>query len=56
MEAETHPDPFQEAMTHGLQRACKSPPRAVTAAQVYVITRKQQARTVAERTSEHAAR
>ena len=36
MTAETHPDPFQDAMGHGLQRAVQIASCAVTAAQVYV--------------------
>ena len=44
MEAETYPDPFREAMTHGLQRAMEVASLAVTAAQVYVYHQKAEAR------------
>jgi hypothetical protein len=48
MEAETHPDPFREAMTHGLQRAMQVASFAGTAAQVYVYHQKTQARVAAD--------
>jgi hypothetical protein len=46
---QTHPDPFQEAMQHGLQRALQIGASAATAAQVYAYHRKTQARSVSER-------
>jgi hypothetical protein len=49
METETHPDPFQDAMSHGLHRAIQVASCAVTAAQVYVHQKRAQARVVAER-------
>jgi hypothetical protein len=49
MEAETHPDPFREAMTHGLQRAMQVASLAGTAAQVYVYHQKTEARAAADR-------
>jgi hypothetical protein len=49
MSAETHPDPFQDAMGHGLQRAVQVASCAVTAAQVYLYQQKTQARAAAER-------
>ncbi len=49
METETHPDPFQDAMSHGLHRAVQVASCAVTAAQVYVHQKRAQARVVAER-------
>jgi hypothetical protein len=49
MEAETHPDPFRDAMTHGLQRAMQVASCAVTAAQVYVYHQKTQARAAADK-------
>jgi hypothetical protein len=49
MDTETHPDPFQDAMNHGLYRAVQVASCAVTAAQVYVYQRRAQARVVAER-------
>ena len=49
MSAETHPDPFQDAMGHGLQRAVQITSCAVTAAQVYVYQQRTQARAAAER-------
>ena len=48
MEAETHPDPFHEATTHGLQRAMQVASFAGTAAQVFVYHQKAQARAAAE--------
>ncbi len=49
MEAETHPDPLREAMTHGLQRATQIASFAGTAAQVFIYHQKTQARAAAER-------
>lgn len=49
MEAETHPDPFREAVNHGLQRAMQVASCAVTAAQVVAYQYKAQARASAER-------
>lgn len=49
MSAETHPDPFQDAMSHGLQRAVQITSCAVTAAQVYVHQQRNQAMAAAER-------
>jgi hypothetical protein len=49
METETHPDPFQDAMSHGLHRAIQVASCAVTAAQVYVHQKRAQAMVVAER-------
>ena len=49
MTAESHPDPFQDAMGHGLQRAIQVASCAVTAAQVYAYQQRTQAMAVAER-------
>jgi hypothetical protein len=49
MTAESHPDPFQDAMGHGLQRAIQVASCAVTAAQVYAYQHRTQAMAVAER-------
>jgi hypothetical protein len=49
METETHPDPFQDAMSHGLHRAVQVASCTVTAAQVYVHQKRAQARVIAER-------
>jgi hypothetical protein len=49
MTAESHPDPFQDAMGHGLQRAIQMTSCAVTAAQVYAYQHRTQAMAVAER-------
>jgi hypothetical protein len=49
MTAETHPDPFQDAMGHGLQRAIQVASCAVTAAQVYAYQQRTQAMATAER-------
>jgi hypothetical protein len=46
---QTHPDPFQEAMQHGLQRVLQIGASAATAAQVYAYHQKLQARAVGER-------
>jgi hypothetical protein len=49
MTAETHPDPFQDAMGHGLQRAVQITSCAVTAAQVYLYQQRTQAMATVER-------
>jgi len=49
MTAETHPDPFQDALGHGLQRAVQVASCAVTAAQVYLYQQRAQATAAAER-------
>jgi hypothetical protein len=49
MTAETHPDPFHDAMGHGLQRAVQITSCAVTAAQVYLYQQRNQAMATAER-------
>ncbi len=49
MNAETHPDPFQDALGHGLQRAVQVTSCAVTAAQVYIHQQRNQAMAAAER-------
>ena len=49
MTAETHPDPFQDAMGNGLQRAVQITSCAVTAAQVYIHQQRVQAMATAER-------
>jgi hypothetical protein len=49
MTAETHPDPFQDAMGHGLQRAVQITSCAVTAAQVYLYQQRTQGMATAER-------
>jgi hypothetical protein len=49
MTAETHPDPFQDALGHGLQRAVQIASCAVTAAQVYVYQQRTHATATAER-------
>ena len=49
MEADTYPDPFQDAASHGLQRAMQVASCAVTATQVVAYQLKTQARAVAER-------
>jgi hypothetical protein len=46
---QTHPDPFQEALSHGVQRAIEIASCAVTAAQVYAYQQRTQARGVRER-------
>src|SRR5215472_3551586 len=46
---QTYPDPFQEAMQHGLHRALQIGGAAATAAQVYAYHQKTQARAVGER-------
>lgn len=49
MTAETHPDPFGDAVGHGLQRAVEVVSCAVTAAQVYAYQQRAQAAAAAER-------
>jgi len=49
MDTGSHPDPFGDAMSHGLQRAVQIASCAVTAAQVYVYQQRTQARIVVER-------
>jgi len=45
----THPDPFQDAMQAGVQRAVQLGSCALTAAQVYLYQQRNHARTAAER-------
>jgi len=49
MTAETHPDPFHDAMGQGLQRALHVGSSVVTGAQVYVYLKRTQAMATAER-------
>ena len=49
MDAENHPDPFQDAMHDAAQRAVRVASCAVTAAEVYVHHQRAQARAVTER-------
>lgn len=49
MDAANHPDPFRDAMSHGLQRAVQVASSAVTGAQAYMYLQRTQARAVAER-------
>ncbi len=49
MTAETHPDPFQDAIGNGVQRAVQVTSCAVTAAQVYLHQQRAQAMATAER-------
>jgi hypothetical protein len=49
MTAETHPNPFQDAMGDGLQRAIQIVSCAVTAAQMYLHQQRTQAMAAAER-------
>ncbi len=49
MTAETLPDPFQDALGHGIQRAVQVASCAVTAAQVYLYQHRSQAMAAAER-------
>jgi hypothetical protein len=49
MTAETHPDPFQDAIGNGVQRAVQVTSCAVTAAQVYLHQQRVQALATAER-------
>jgi hypothetical protein len=46
---QVHPDPFQEAMHHGLQRALQIAASAATAVQVYAYHQRSQTRGVSER-------
>lgn len=46
---QSYPDPFQEAIQHGLQRALQIGASAATAAQVYAYHQKSQARGASER-------
>jgi hypothetical protein len=49
MEPANHPDPFQDALSHGLQRAVQVVSSVVTGAQVYAHLRRTQARAATER-------
>ena len=49
MEPANHPDPFQDALSHGLHRALQVASSVITGAQVYVYLKRTQARAVAER-------
>ncbi|MGH3217936.1 MAG: hypothetical protein ACRDPY_04260 [Streptosporangiaceae bacterium] len=49
MEPASHPDPFQDALSHGLHRALQVASSVVTGVQVYVYLKRTQARAVAER-------
>lgn len=49
MEPANHPDPFQDALNHGLQRAVQVASSVFTGAQVYVHLRRTQARAATER-------
>ncbi len=49
MEPVNHPDPFQDALSHGLQRAVQVASSVFTGAQVYVHLRRTQARAAAAR-------
>jgi hypothetical protein len=49
MEPGNHPDPFQDALSHGLHRAVQVASSVITGAQVYVYLKRTQARAVAER-------
>jgi hypothetical protein len=49
MDTGNHPDPFQDAMSHGVQRAVQVASSVMTGAQVYVYLQRTQARAVAER-------
>ena len=49
MDAENHPDPFQDAVHHGLQRTVQVASVAVTAAQIYLHHKNSQAGVAAER-------
>jgi hypothetical protein len=49
MSAETHPDPFHDAMNHGLQRALQVASSVMTGTQVYVYLKRTQAMAAAER-------
>lgn len=49
MDPQTHPDPFHDAMSHGLQRFVQVASSAVTGAQAYAYLQRAHARTLAER-------
>jgi hypothetical protein len=49
MDTASHPDPFQDAMSHGLQRAVQVASSVMTGAQVYVHLKRTQARVLGER-------
>ena len=49
MDTANHPDPFQDAMSHGLQRALQVASSVMTGAQVYVHLKRTQARVLGER-------
>lgn len=49
MDTGNHPDPFGDAMSHGVQRAVQVASSVMTGAQVYVYLQRTQARTIAER-------
>ncbi len=49
MNAETHADPFQDAMSHGLQRALQVASSVMTGAHVYAYLKRTQALAAAER-------
>jgi hypothetical protein len=49
MDTGNHPDPFEDAMSHGVQRAVQVASSVMTGAQVYVYLKRTQARAVAER-------
>ena len=49
MDTASHPDPFQDAMSHGLQRAVQVASSVMTGAQVHVHLKRTQARALAER-------
>jgi hypothetical protein len=49
MDAENHPDPFQEATHHAVQRAVQIGSVAATCAQMYLFLKNAHARAVAER-------
>ena len=49
MDSDNYPDPFQDAIQHGLQRAIQITYAVVTGAQIYLHHQKTQARAAAER-------
>jgi hypothetical protein len=49
MDPQTHPEPFHDAMSHGLQRFVQVASSAVTGAQAYAYLQRAHARTLAER-------
>jgi hypothetical protein len=49
MDPQTHPDPFHDALSHGLQRFVQVASSVVTGAQAYAYLQRAHARTVAER-------